>query len=102
VSLIEQYARKGDQLYLEGRLVLDQWDDKTTGQKRSKHKLVVENLELLGARNNEGDGVGGRPAGNVGGRPAAHSSAPPDDGGDEYGGGGTGGGSGADGDPIPF
>lgn len=47
---IEQYLKKGSQVYLEGRLHLDQWDDKTTGQKRSKHKLVVEMMQMLETR----------------------------------------------------
>src|SRR5262249_31366959 len=75
---------------------LDQWDDKQTGQKRSKHKVVVESVEFLGARGGEeGGNGGGRPASS--GRPAARS-APPDEGGDEYGGGrGS-----SEGDNIPF
>src|SRR6187549_167871 len=46
-NTIEQYCRKGSQIFIEGKLHLDQWDDKTTGQKRSKHKLVVEVMQLL-------------------------------------------------------
>jgi single-strand DNA-binding protein len=104
VNLIDQYARKGDQLYIEGRLAFDQWTDKTTNQKRSKHKLVVENIELLGNRNTEGsEGAGGRPMGSAGGRPAAGRPTnfpPPSDdaGGEELGGGEPSG----DSDPIPF
>jgi single-strand DNA-binding protein len=95
VNLIYQYAKKGDQLYLEGRLILDQWTDKTTNQKRSKHKVVVENVELLGGKNAEGTGGGGvRAAAGRGTTPAQ------DDGGEEYHGGG--GEPAGDGDPIPF
>src|ERR1700733_11767629 len=36
VNIIQQYAVKGEELYIEGKLQLDQWDDKTSGQKRSK------------------------------------------------------------------
>src|SRR6266446_6176412 len=39
VELVEQSLRKGHQVFLEGHLVLEHWDDKTTGQKRSKHVL---------------------------------------------------------------
>jgi single-strand DNA-binding protein len=53
---IESYCKKGSQICIEGRLQLDQWDDKTTGQKRSKHKIVVETMQLLGSRQ---DGQGG-------------------------------------------
>jgi single-strand DNA-binding protein len=55
-DLVEQYLAKGRQVYLEGRLELDQWDDKNTGQKRSKHKLVVENLQFLEPRQGGGEG----------------------------------------------
>jgi single-strand DNA-binding protein len=102
VSLIYQYAKKGDPLFIEGRLQLDQWDDKQTGQKRSKHKIVVESVEFLGSRNTEGGeggggGGGGRASGGTGGRKSG-GSPPPDDGDDFNSGGG---GSGGD-DPIPF
>lgn len=43
-----EYLKKGDATLLVGRLKLDQWDDKQSGQKRSKHKLVIEELRLLG------------------------------------------------------
>src|SRR5262249_41494486 len=63
VSLIMQYAKKGDPLFIEGRLQLDQWDDKQTGQKRSKHKIVVESIEFLGGRGDGGGEGGGRATG---------------------------------------
>jgi single-strand DNA-binding protein len=46
---IGKYCKKGRQLYVEGRLKFDQWDDKTGG-KRSKLSIVVENFQFLGAR----------------------------------------------------
>ena len=54
VNLIQQYCGKGDALYLEGRLQFDQWEDKNGGGKRSKHKLVVENIEFIG-KSGEGE-----------------------------------------------
>ncbi|HLW65524.1 MAG TPA: single-stranded DNA-binding protein [Gemmataceae bacterium] len=44
---VERYLKKGSQAYLEGHLKLDQWDDKTSGQKRSKLKLVVDAVQFL-------------------------------------------------------
>src|SRR4051794_8219873 len=64
---IETYCKKGSQICIEGRLRLDQWDDKTTGQKRSKHMIVVESMQLLGSRQ---DGQGG-------GAPRAAGAAAP-------------------------
>ena len=99
VTLIQQYAKQGDQLYIEGRLQLDEWTDKTTNQKRSKHKVVVEGIEFLGSRNP--DGEGGRTTGTgtrFSGRPT--NAPPPDEGGGEdYGSGEP---SGGGDDPIPF
>ena len=56
-EIAEQYLKKGRPVYIEGRLKLDTWDDKTTGQKRSKMKVVGETMQLLGSR--EGGGGGG-------------------------------------------
>ena len=77
---IETYCRKGSQICIEGRLHLDQWDDKTTGQKRSKHKLVVEQMQLLDPKQ---DGQGGGPRSAAPARNA--SSAPASRGGEDYG-----------------
>src|SRR5258708_37061505 len=44
-----QYLSKGKPIFIEGRLKLDQWDDKATGQKRSKLKVVAERFQFLGA-----------------------------------------------------
>lgn len=75
-DIAEQYLRKGHQTYLEGRLELEQWDDKQNGQKRSKHVLIVEDFQFLEPRK---DGEGG---GNYQRQqPAAvsHQSGPPQD-----------------------
>ena len=45
-----QYLKKGRPVFIEGRLQLDTWDDKQTGQKRSRLRVVSENLQLLGSR----------------------------------------------------
>jgi single-strand DNA-binding protein len=45
-----EYLRKGRPCLIEGRLQLDMWEDKETGQKRSKLKVVGESLQLLGGR----------------------------------------------------
>ena len=46
---IGQYLSKGRPIFVEGRLKLDQWDDKESGQKRSKLKVVCENFQFIGA-----------------------------------------------------
>lgn len=53
-EVIGQHCKKGRPLFVEGRLKLDQWDDKTTGQKRSALKVVLEAFQFIGGRQ-EGD-----------------------------------------------
>src|SRR6188472_267193 len=57
---IGQYMKKGRPILVEGRLKLDQWDDKQTGQKRSRLGVVLESFQFLGsAPGREGGGGGG-------------------------------------------
>ena len=46
-EVMQQYLGKGRAVFVEGRLKLDEWDDKTTGQKRSKLKVVVDNFQFV-------------------------------------------------------
>lgn len=54
-EIIGEYAKKCKSVYLECRAQLDSWDDKTTGQKRSKIKFIVNNVQLLGGPGKQGD-----------------------------------------------
>ncbi len=45
-----EYLKKGRSVFIEGRLQLDTWDDKTSGQKRSKLKVIGEMMQMLGGR----------------------------------------------------
>ena len=54
-----EYLKKGRPVFVEGRLQLDTWDDKQSGQKRSKLKVVGENIQLLGSRDGGAGGGGG-------------------------------------------
>lgn len=58
-EIFNQYTSKGKQCYLEGRLRLEQWEDKNGGGKRSKLSVVVENFQFLGDRGGAGGGGGG-------------------------------------------
>ena len=51
-EIANQYLKKGSKILVDGRLKLDQWTDKT-GQKRSKHSLVVESMKMLSGREEE-------------------------------------------------
>ena len=68
-----EYLKKGRPLFVEGRLQLDTWDDKQTGQKRSKMRVVCENFQMLGSRDGGGEGGGG---GGGGGRSSGSGSRP--------------------------
>ncbi|MEO6741648.1 MAG: single-stranded DNA-binding protein [Chthoniobacteraceae bacterium] len=72
-EVIGEYFKKGRPIFIEGRLKLDQWDDKTSGKKMSKLRVVVDSFEFLGSR--EG-GSGGEEGGGSHSAPA-RSSAPP-------------------------
>lgn len=56
-----EYLRNGRPALIDGRLQSDQWEDKETGLKRSKLKVVGESLQLLGGRN-DGQSNGSSPA----------------------------------------
>ncbi len=77
---VGQYMRKGRPMLVEGRLKLDQWDDKQTGQKKSRLGVVAETVQFLGGA--PGAGEGGAPAAPRAARPSAASSAPAADAGD--------------------
>lgn len=57
-EIAKEYLTKGKPVYIEGRLQLDTWDDKTTGEKKSKLKVTGDQMQLLGSRG-EGGGGGG-------------------------------------------
>lgn len=93
-----EYLAKGAPLLVEGRLKLDTWEK--DGQKRSKLRVVCENMRMLGGKGGGGGGGGGRRGG---GRRDDEGEA----GGGDYdppsnGGGSSGGGGGGYGDDIPF
>ena len=68
-EVISEYMSKGRPIFIEGRLKLDQWQDKETGGKRSKLTVVVENFQFLGGPQGQGDSTGSR-------RQAAPKAAP--------------------------
>jgi single-strand DNA-binding protein len=69
---VAQYMKKGRPILIEGRLRLDQWDDKQTGQKRSKLGVVGEIVQFLGSPTGAGE------TGVAASRPAAAAPAAPE------------------------
>ncbi len=49
-EIVGEYCKKGSQIFVEGRLRTDSWDDKETGQKKYRTEIVVNELVLLGGR----------------------------------------------------
>jgi len=70
-----EYLKKGRPIFIEGRLQLDTWDDKQSGQKRSKLRVIGETMQLLGGRP---PAAGGAAEGGEGSKEARSSKpAPP-------------------------
>ena len=74
---VGQYLRKGRPVLIEGRLKLDQWDDKQTGQKKSRLGVVAEIVQFLGSAPGAGEGgAPGAPVAPRAARPAPSAAAP--------------------------
>lgn len=76
---LAQYVKKGHAVHLVGRLKQDVWDDKTTGQKRSKIKVIVESFTFLNQRDGAQTTDTGNPPQARQQRPAARRAAPAQD-----------------------
>lgn len=53
---VGQYMHKGSPIFIEGRLKLDSWEDKESGQKRSKLKVVGEGFQFVGSSGKDNGG----------------------------------------------
>ena len=77
-----EYLGKGSPVLIEGRLKLDSWESKQTGEKRSKLRVVGERVQFLGGRRDRG-GDGERPSKRMPAQPMSDMGAvdelPPDD-----------------------
>ena len=88
-EITANYLTKGSGVFIEGRLQLDSWEDKQTGQKRTKLRVIGENVQFLpkGGSGGEGRSPQQRPSGNFQGgqqrspqsynQPPADSTPPP-------------------------
>ena len=75
---LQEYLKKGTQVYIEGRLQTRQWDDKD-GNKRSTTEIRVDSLEFVGGRGaTEGGSRDNYPSQSAGGEQAATSSPVPE------------------------
>jgi len=79
-EVVGEYCKKGKPLFVEGRLQMDSWEDKQSGQKRNRLKVVAENMQLLGGRGGggfEGDDSSGGGSSYPQGGSSQRSSSPP-------------------------
>ncbi len=76
-EIISKYVTKGRPLYVEGRLRLDQWEDKNTKEKRSRMKIVLEAFQFLGDSRGGQAGGGGAGGEEGGSSPSFERSSPP-------------------------
>jgi single-strand DNA-binding protein len=70
---INQHFLKGKEIFIEGHLKYDAWEDKNGGGKRSKLTIVIDQFQFVGPRTGDGGDASG---GGDGGRPASHPSRP--------------------------
>ncbi len=81
-EVAQEYLKKGRPVFIEGRLQLDTWTDKQTDQKRSRLRVVAENLQMLGSRDDSGSEArspaGNQPPPRQAPAPAAKSQPSPD------------------------
>lgn len=75
-ELVGQYLTKGRGCFVEGRLKLDSWEDKESGQKRSKLKVVADSVQFVDSRGGQGGGAAGDDAGSESAPAAPRGPAP--------------------------
>ncbi len=75
-ELAQQYLTKGRPVYIEGRLNLDTWDDKDTGKKRSKLRVIGENMQFLSSGTGAGGGGGSSERSSQASSPSQRQSSP--------------------------
>jgi len=73
-EVVGQYMKKGRPFLVEGRLKLDQWEDKNTHQKQSKLKVVLEGFSFIDSKGSDSGAASDPPRA----RPAAAAAAPAD------------------------
>jgi single-strand DNA-binding protein len=55
-EIVRDYVKKGSKLYVEGKIQTRSWDDKTSGEKKYRTEIIVNDLSLLSGR---GEGESG-------------------------------------------
>jgi single-strand DNA-binding protein len=58
-EIVRDYVKKGSKLYVEGKIQTRSWDDKTSGEKKYRTEIIVNDISLLSGRGDEGGSSGG-------------------------------------------
>ena len=75
-EVVGQYMKKGRPFLVEGRLKLDQWEDKNTHQKQSKLKVVLEGFSFIDSKGGDSGAPSDAPRARPAAAPAAAAEAP--------------------------
>jgi single-strand DNA-binding protein len=79
-EIIRDYVKKGSKLYVEGKIQTRSWDDKTSGEKKYRTEIIVNDLSLLSGRGEESGGSSSYARGHSGSSTASFDQrAPADD-----------------------
>jgi single-strand DNA-binding protein len=85
-EVIRDYVKKGNKLYVEGKLTTRSWDDKESGQKKYRTEIIVNEISLLSGRGEDGGPSSGsysqQRSGNTAGNTASFDQRP--SAGDDY------------------
>ena len=57
-EIVRDYVKKGNKLYVEGKIQTRSWDDKTSGEKKYRTEIIVNDLSLLSGRDDSSGGGG--------------------------------------------
>ncbi len=75
-EIVGEYVKKGNKIYIEGRLQTSSWEDKQSGEKKYRTEVIAHDLVLLGGRGGEADHEGGASR-SRGAAAGSNTSAPP-------------------------
>jgi single-strand DNA-binding protein len=82
-EIVRDYVKKGTQLFVEGKIQTRSWDDKTSGEKKYRTEILINELSLLGGGGGRGEGGGSSSGGysksNSSSSSYASASAPAND-----------------------
>jgi single-strand DNA-binding protein len=74
-EIIRDYVKKGSQIYVEGKLQTRSWDDKTSGEKKYRTEILINELTLLGGRGEGGASSGSSSSGGYSNSRSSSSSS---------------------------